>query len=69
MAIDGQGKLGHLTGEMRKPELGDTKMNAWRLENFIVIAWLLNSMDLIIGNSYLFLPTARDVWEAVRDLF
>lgn len=67
--IVGRGKLGHLIGETRKPEPGDPKINAWRSENLMVFTWLLNSMDSAIGKPYLFLPTARDVWEAVRDLF
>lgn len=33
----------------------------------MVIAWLLNSMEPVIGKPYFFLPTARDVWEAVRE--
>lgn len=69
LAIDGRGKLWHLTGETRKPELGDPKMNAWRSENSMVIAWLLNSIEPAIGKPYLFLPTAKDVWEAVRETY
>ncbi|XP_059284069.1 uncharacterized protein LOC132037556 [Lycium ferocissimum] len=49
LAIDGRGKLGHLTGETKKPKPGDPKMNAWRSENSMVIAWLLNSMEAAIG--------------------
>nr|XP_016452871.1 PREDICTED: uncharacterized protein LOC107777375 [Nicotiana tabacum] len=69
LAIDGSGKLGHMTGETIKPEVGDPKMNAWRSDNSLVIAWLINSMDTVIGKSYIFLPTARDVWEAVRETY
>ncbi|KAH0683236.1 hypothetical protein KY289_020988 [Solanum tuberosum] len=68
LAIDGRGKLGHLTGETRNPEPRDPKMNAWRLENSMVIAWLLNSMDSAIGKPYLFLPTARDVGRLLERL-
>ncbi|KAH0641070.1 hypothetical protein KY290_036685 [Solanum tuberosum] len=45
LAIDGRGKLGHLTGETKKPGVGDPKMNSWRSENSLVIAWLINSME------------------------
>ncbi|XP_075096345.1 uncharacterized protein LOC142174449 [Nicotiana tabacum] len=30
LAMDGREKLGHLTGEIKKPEAGDPKMKAWR---------------------------------------
>lgn len=43
-------------------------MNAWRSEYSTVIAQLLNSMEPV-GKPYLFLPTARDVWEAVRETY
>ena len=33
LAIDGRGKLGHLTGEITKPAAGDRNMAAWRSEN------------------------------------
>ncbi|XP_075088312.1 uncharacterized protein LOC142170326 [Nicotiana tabacum] len=69
LAIDGIGKLGHLTSEIRRPEAGDPKMKAWRSENSLVIAWHLNSMEPAIGKPYLFLPTARDVWEAVKETY
>lgn len=64
-----RGKLGHLTGETKKPEVGDPKINSWRSENSLVIAWLINSMEPVIGKSYLFLPTAKDVWEAVTETY
>ena len=35
----------------------------------MVIAWLINSMEPMIGKPFMFLPTVRDVWEAVRDTY
>ncbi|RVW35006.1 Retrovirus-related Pol polyprotein from transposon RE1 [Vitis vinifera] len=68
LAIDGRGKLGHLNGEVSKPVADDPNLKTWRSENSLVIAWLINSMEPAIGKSHLFLPTAKDVWEAVRDM-
>lgn len=69
LVIDRHGKLRNLIGETKKPEVGDPKMNSWRLENSLVIAWLINSMEPVIGKSYIFLPMPKDVWEAVMDIF
>ncbi|RVW73986.1 Retrovirus-related Pol polyprotein from transposon RE1 [Vitis vinifera] len=69
LAIDGRGKLGHLNGEVSKPAADDPNLKTWRSENSLVIAWLINSMEPAIGKSHLFLPTAKDVWEAVRDMY
>lgn len=35
----------------------------------MVIVWLVNSMKPFIGKTYLFLPTAKDVWDAVWDTY
>ncbi|XP_073128544.1 uncharacterized protein [Henckelia pumila] len=69
LVIDGKGRLGYLTGETKEPEKNDTKWNSWKSENSMVIAWLVNSMEPSIGKTYLFLPTARDVWDAVRETY
>ena len=69
LAIDGRGKLGHFNEEVKKPGDGDPKLRAWRSENSLVTAWLINSMEPTIGKPYLFLPTAKDVWDAVRETF
>ena len=69
LAIDGRGKLSHLNGEVSKPAANDPNLKTWRSENSLVIAWLINSMEPAIGKPHLFLPTAKDVWEAVRDMY
>ena len=69
LAIDGRGKIGHLTGEISKPAAGDPNLKKWQSENSLIIAWLINSMEPTIGKPHLFLPTAQDVWEVVRDLY
>ena len=68
LLIDGKGKLGHLIGEVTKPTVGDTNMKAWRFENSMIIAWLINSMEPTIGKLFI-LPTAKDVWEAIHDIY
>ncbi|KAK3036194.1 hypothetical protein RJ639_030264 [Escallonia herrerae] len=45
LAIDGRGKLGHLTGDVRQPAAGDPSLSAWRFENSLIMAWLINSME------------------------
>lgn len=69
LVIDGKGKLGYLNGEIQPPASTDPKYKQWRSENSLVTAWLINFMDPPIGKPFMFLPTARDVWEAVRDMY
>ncbi|KAK3037954.1 hypothetical protein RJ639_030659 [Escallonia herrerae] len=69
LAIDGRGKLGHLTGDVRQPAAGDPSLSSWRSENSLIIAWLINSIEPTIGKPYLFHPTTKDVWEVVRETY
>ncbi|XP_024038874.1 uncharacterized protein LOC127898956 [Citrus sinensis] len=69
LVIDGKGKLGHLTGEVTKPAAGDPSLPTWRSANSMVIVWLINSMEARIGKPYLFLSTAKAVWDAIRDTY
>ena len=36
LAIDGRGKLWHLTGEVKKPAADDPKLATWKFENFMI---------------------------------
>lgn len=67
LIIDGKGKIGYLTGEVRKqPSTDTTTLQKWRSENSMVIAWLVKSKPSI-RKTYLFLPTMKEVWDAVRE--
>jgi len=69
LIIDGKGKLRHLTGEVKKPVDGDSKLKAWRSENSMITTWLINSMEPVIRKPFLFIPTVKKFWEAVRDTY
>ena len=69
LAIDGRGKLDYLTRERDRPATGDPGLATWNSENSLVIAWLINSMEPAIAKPHMFLPTAKDVWEAVREMY
>ncbi|KAK5792654.1 hypothetical protein PVK06_033769 [Gossypium arboreum] len=69
LAIDRRDRLGHLIGEVKQPLVGDPKMSKWRLENSMIIAWLINSMEASIGKPFLFLPTVKNVLDVVKDTY
>lgn len=69
LAVNGKGKLGFLTGLVETPAVDDPRFSQWSSENSMVISWLINSMDPEIGKTYMFLPKASDIWEAVRDTY
>lgn len=69
LAIDGRGKLGYLTGEVKQIKESDDGCNTWRSENSLVTAWLLNSMDESIAKPHMFMKTAKEVWDSVRETY
>ena len=66
LVIKGRGKLRHMIGTTKKPHEDDLTLQNWDLEDSIIIAWLINSIELKIGQMYLFLCTTKDVWDAVK---
>lgn len=69
LAIDERGKLAYLTGEIKQMKESDDGYNTWRSENFLVSAWLLNSMDASIAKLHMFMKTAKEVWDSVWETY
>ncbi|RVW47648.1 hypothetical protein CK203_115957 [Vitis vinifera] len=53
LVIKGRGKLRHMIGTTKKPHEDDLTLQNWDLEDSIVIAWLINSIELKIGQMVL----------------
>ena len=69
LVINSWGKLGYLTGDVKKPATNDLTFLTWRSENSIVTAWLLNSMEATIAKPNMFLPIGKDIWDSVREFY
>ncbi|KAK6146350.1 hypothetical protein DH2020_020219 [Rehmannia glutinosa] len=65
MVIRRKGKFGYLDGSISKPSSTDPSFQTWDVQNSIMMAWLIHSMDDSIGETYLFHPNAKDIWDAV----
>ena len=64
--VQGRGKLGYSTGTIKAPQEDDPTYQKGDVENSTVMGWLINSMEEAIGQLYLFLPNAKDIWELQR---
>lgn len=62
LVIRGKGQFGYLNGTIPKPPTEDAD---WDIQNSMVMAWLLHSMEDSIAEIYLLYPTAQAIWEAV----
>ncbi|KAL5843727.1 hypothetical protein ACOSQ3_009718 [Xanthoceras sorbifolium] len=65
--LKGRGKLSHLLGT--GPKEGDPKFDAWDEEDSMVMSWLWNSMSPEISDTCMFLNTAKEIWEAIKQTY
>ncbi|KAL3740401.1 hypothetical protein ACJRO7_021650 [Eucalyptus globulus] len=61
------GHIFHLEGT--GPGQGDPKFQTWGEEDSSIMSWLWSSMQPEISKNYMFLPTAKEIWEAVRQSY
>ncbi|KAF7808226.1 sacsin isoform X2 [Senna tora] len=68
MFITGKGKEDYLTIST-KPQPDDPKFKTWNAENQLVMSWLINSMDLEIGQDFMFFASAAEIWKAAKESY
>ena len=65
--LKGRGKISHLLGTEPKP--GDPRFDACDEVDAMVMSWLWNSMVPEISDTCMFLPTTKEIWEAVEKTY
>ena len=66
--VGGRSKLNHLTED--PPTSSDPiPMNQWKTNDLLVCSWLVNAISPQLKRSFMYLPTAKAIWEAVRDSY
>ncbi|KAG8479486.1 hypothetical protein CXB51_029679 [Gossypium anomalum] len=66
MVLPGRGKIGYINGQIPRPASTDSDYATWELNNSMVMAWLINSMEGHISRTYLFFKTAKEMWDAIK---
>ncbi|XP_022848803.1 uncharacterized protein LOC111371127 [Olea europaea var. sylvestris] len=69
MVIRGRGRLGYVTGTTIKPDESDPTYATWDAQNSMVMAWIVNSMEEDIRESYLYYSTTKELWDALTVAF
>ncbi|XP_028752063.1 uncharacterized protein LOC114711801 [Neltuma alba] len=70
LAIGGRGKLGLITGESTAPsDPKSSKMQQWLTDNSLMCSWLINATSPSLKRSFMYLPTTKDMWDAVRESY
>ncbi|KAA8530019.1 hypothetical protein F0562_034553 [Nyssa sinensis] len=65
MYIHGREKMGYLTGEKIALAKDDPAYATWDTKNYMVMTWLMNSMEKDISSNYMFYP----LWENVNQMY
>ncbi|KAK3012421.1 hypothetical protein RJ639_010652 [Escallonia herrerae] len=69
MFISGKGKEDYLTGTIETPSKDDPSYKKWNSENHMVMSWLINTMNLEIGQNFKFYETAKEIWENFKETY
>ncbi|CAL8102595.1 unnamed protein product [Prunus armeniaca] len=64
-----QGKLGYLTGDTDAPDSKDLKFGKWKIDDAVVKSWMLRTMEPSLLNMFHTLPTAKEIWDDVNQMF
>nr|CAN83808.1 hypothetical protein VITISV_026963 [Vitis vinifera] len=64
-----KGKEEYLTGAIVQPKEDDPGYRTWKLENSMVMSWLINSMTNDIGENFMYYGTAKEIWDATRETY
>ncbi|RVW82116.1 Retrovirus-related Pol polyprotein from transposon RE1 [Vitis vinifera] len=67
--IPNLGKDEYLTGEAVMPETTEPGFRKWKIENSMIMSWLINSMNNDIGENFLLFGTAKDIWDAAKETY
>ncbi|CAL2232370.1 unnamed protein product [Prunus armeniaca] len=64
-----QGKLGYMTGEIDALDFKDPKFGKWKITGAVVKSWMLRTMEPNLLNMFHTLPTAKEIWDVVNQMF
>ncbi|CAL5365889.1 unnamed protein product [Camellia sinensis] len=63
--LKSRGKMGYVDGRIQAPSTTDSGYDQWEITNSLIMSWLIHSMVPELGEGYLSMETAQDIWEAV----
>jgi hypothetical protein len=69
LSTKSRGKMGYLNGRIQEQQPNDPTYDKWEAENSTIMSWLLHSMQPEIGQEYLFLHIAKEVWDVAAQTY
>lgn len=69
IALGAKTKIGFIDGRYKPPSEDDAKYEQWVRVDCMVRSWILNSISKDIVEAFLYVNTAKDLWEELRERF
>lgn len=69
LALGAKNKLGFVDGSLLRPGDESLDLQKWIRNDYMVTGWILNSIDKSIAESFIFTPSARDLWLEIRERY
>jgi len=65
--VGAQKKMKHLTNALSNTQ--DSECADWLADDYCVIAWLVNSTDVKVSAGVMFLRTAKEIWDTLKEMY
>ena len=69
LSLKGRGRLEYVNGKLVPPSMEDPDFDKWDKINSVVMNWLIYSMIPEIGEEFLGLTTAKEIWDTVANTY
>lgn len=67
--LQGNGKEDYMTSNTKQPTKTDSNHAKWKLENSLVMSWLLNSMTNEYGENFMYYSNVAEIWNAAKETY
>ncbi|GAV57857.1 UBN2_3 domain-containing protein, partial [Cephalotus follicularis] len=64
-----KGKEDYIIGITVPQDESSARYRMWKVENHMVMFWLLNSMRNEMGENFMYYQTAEEIWDATRETY
>ena len=69
MALGAKTKLGFINGCCARPDEDSDDLERWIRADFMVMCWIINSMVSEIGEGFIFVSSAKELWNEIKDRY
>jgi gag-polypeptide of LTR copia-type len=69
ISLSSKNKLGFIDGTVARPVKNSADFVAWERCNTMVLSWIWNSVSKELTSSVIYLDTAKEVWEDLKERF